>query len=214
MIPTHFIQPRNWLQAPTSPGGAAGPGVGTASACVGDCGDQTPHVRSRLGSDPFISVDGESNHSGLASQGIISPDQRKVGGGLGLATSGQNQRVPHPAAVTAAVVYGSSVAAHFPSRQVPPRTPCTDGERVGTHVAGRRQAGAGHHDSLVPELDLPPAAMIARRWTTLMYLALREPQIQARIARLEREIGIVRHHATTGIPLVSTPPSPPPVKWW
>jgi hypothetical protein len=34
MIPTHFIHPRSWFAGPDIPGGATGPGFGTACAVM------------------------------------------------------------------------------------------------------------------------------------------------------------------------------------
>jgi hypothetical protein len=102
---------------------------------------------------------------------------------------GQNQDMPLSAAVVAAAVYGSSIAAHLAAekyRREHPVPTKSEWERMWV-VADQR------------ERDI--MTRWSKRWTYprgddrkamdyLMYRALRQPRLQARITRLEREIGI------------------------
>jgi hypothetical protein len=108
---------------------------------------------------------------------------------LGRAASGQNQNMPHPTAVVAAAVYGSSIAAHLAAekyRREHPVPTASEWARMW-QVANTRERAI--------------MTRWSQRWTYpkgdertamdhLMYRALREPQMQARIAHLEHAVGI------------------------
>jgi hypothetical protein len=97
--------------------------------------------------------------------------------------------MPHPAAVIAAAVYGSSFAAHVAAEKYrrEHRVPTASEWVRMWQVADMRERAIMSRWS---KSWAYPSGDDRKAMDSLMFRALREPQLQARIARLEREVGM------------------------
>jgi hypothetical protein len=105
--------------------------------------------------------------------------------------------MPHPTAVLAGAVYGSTIAAHLAAekyRREHPVPTASEWERMWQVADARERAIM----ACWSERWNYPRGDDRKAMDSLMYRALREPQLQTRIAQLEREISISGHDAGSG----------------